>query len=252
VRAVLGSAADASVTRQRAETVEEYPHDPTAFTQGLALIDDRSLLESTGLYGRSTLREVDLASGRVRRLQNLPPDVFAEGAALVGEQALQLTWKEQIAFRHTLSDFRIVDSHRYEGEGWGLCTDGRRLVMSDGSSRLTFRDPSTFGATGQVTVTVAGEGLPWLNELECVNGRVLANVWQTDTIVEIDPSDGRVLTLIDAAGLLSPEERDGIDVLNGIAYRPSTGTYLLTGKLWPKLFEVRFVEAGAPTAGAAP
>ena len=218
-------------------------HDPAAFTQGL-LVHEGSLYESTGLYGSSSLREVDPVSGAVKRKVDIPSEFFAEGLALVDDRLIQLTWKEQKALVHKLAGFAPAGELRYEGEGWGLCWDGRRLVMTDGSDKLTFRDPTTFAFLGEVTVTRAdqmGERVLELNELECVDGVVYANVWQTDDILRIDPSTGRVTAVIDASGLLTAEERQRTDVLNGIAWDPQRKIFLITGKLWPKLFEVEFV-----------
>lgn len=215
------------------------PHDPRAFTQGLFLADG-VLYESTGLNGESTLRRVDPATGRVLERVDLPDTVFAEGLARVGDRLIQLTWQNRVAFVYDRATFRQIGQHAYDTEGWGLCHDGRRLVMSDGTSTLFFRDPATFGVVGQVAVTVDGVPRDLLNELECVGNRVYANVWQTDTIVRIDPATGIVDAVIDASGLLAPDERAAADVLNGIAWDPAAGTFLITGKLWPKLFEVRF------------
>ena len=227
-----------------------YPHDPAAFTQGL-LLDGGALFESTGLEGRSTLREVDLASGNVVRRHDVPPDVFAEGLALVDDTLYQLSWQEERAFAYDRSTLALKEELSYDGEGWGLCHDGQRLVMSNGSDRLTFRDPASFAPTGNVAVTLDGTSLPMLNELECVGDRVYANVWQTNLIVAIDPSDGRVTDVIDASSLQHElTDRDvtlPIDVLNGIAFDPADETFLLTGKLWPKVFRVRFAPAVAPT-----
>lgn len=230
----------APVERLRVEIVRVLPHDSGAFTQGLVW-NGRTLYESTGLLGRSSLREVELETGRVLRRVALPPHVFGEGLALVGGRLVQLSWQNGLALVWDAATFEPRGEHRYAGEGWGLCYDGRRLVMSDGSSTLAFRDPATFAETGRIGVTRDGDPLPHLNELECVGGSIYANIWQTDDIVRIDPASGRVTAHIDARGLLGPAERAGVDVLNGIAYRPETGTFLVTGKLWPKLFEVRFV-----------
>jgi glutaminyl-peptide cyclotransferase len=226
-------------------------HDPAAFTQGL-LVHEGSIYESTGLYGSSSLREVDPISGAVKRKVDVPSEFFAEGLALVDDRLIQLTWKEQKALVYTLAGFASAGELRYEGEGWGLCWDGKRLVMTDGSDKLTFRDPKTFAFLGEVTVTRAdrmGEQVLELNELECVDGVVYANVWQTDEILRIDPSNGRVTAVIDASGLLTPEERQRTDVLNGIAWDPQRKIFLITGKLWPKLFEVDFVPAMPPAPG---
>lgn len=223
------------------EVVARYPHDPEAFTQGLLWHDGR-LFESTGLEGQSTLREVELASGRVLRRAELPREHFGEGLARVENRLVQITWQNHVAHVWDLERFEPVAEHRYTGEGWGLCYDGRSLVMSDGSDRLTFRDPETFAPRRTVRVTKLGRPVRWLNELECVDGAVYANVWQTDEIVRIDPESGRVSGVLGASGLLPPEDRQGVDVLNGIAYVPETGRFLITGKLWPTMFEVEIRE----------
>lgn len=225
--------------RLRAQVVQSYPHDRGAFTQGL-LLHQGTLFESTGLEGQSSLREVEVATGRVIRSIDVPAPVFAEGLALVGGKLFQLTWKQGKAFVYDRATFKKTAELSYRGEGWGLCSDGTHLVMSDGSDRLTFRKPSDFSAARTVAVTMDGRPVPNLNELECVDGLIYANVWMSDTIVRIDAKTGRVLATIDAANLLSPNERLGVDVLNGIAYDPSDQTFLITGKLWPKLFRVRF------------
>ncbi len=218
------------------------PHDRTAYTQGL-LVQDGALYESTGLYGNSSVRQVDPATGEVKRSRAVPQEYFAEGLALVDGKLIQLTWQEQKALVYNVADFQPVAEHRYDGEGWGLCWDGQRLVMSDGSNRLTFRDPKTFAVLGSVNVTLAGQPIDRLNELECVDGVVYANVWQTSDILRIDPKDGRVTAVIDASGLLSPDEQREAEVLNGIAWDPAKKNFLITGKLWPKMFEVTFVPA---------
>lgn len=216
------------------------PHDAGAYTQGL-LLQGGALFESAGLYGQSSLREVDPKTGEVKRQIRLPREYFAEGLALAGDRLIQLTWQEEKAFLYGLSDFKPLGELRYDGEGWGLCWDGRRLVMTDGSDRLTFRDPQTFAVVGEVHVTLAGQPADRLNELECVEGSVYANVYQTDDILRIDPAAGKVTAVIDASGLLTPAERQAAEVLNGIAWDPARKTFLITGKLWPKMFEVAFV-----------
>jgi len=233
------------------EIVATYPHSNTAFTQGLLLHDGR-FYESTGQKGASSLREVDPTSGDVLRLRANDPVVFAEGLALVGERLVQLTWMDQKAFVYDRSTFDLLAEHDYEGQGWGLCYDGARLIMSDGSDRLTFRDPETFEVVGEpVFVAQRGKPVAQLNELECVDGTVWANVWQTDSIVGIDPATGNVVANVDAsevardARVTSPED---IDVLNGIAHDPATGHWFLTGKYWPRMYEVRFVPLGSGAA----
>jgi glutaminyl-peptide cyclotransferase len=238
--ALLGSAPlahAASVPTVRPEIVATFPHDRQAFTQGLVFHEGR-LFESTGLVGRSTLRRVVPATGAVEKSVTLSGDLFAEGLALVGDRFVQLTWQNHVALRYDL-DFASIDRLEYTGEGWGLCYDGKRLVMSDGSSKLLFRNPTTFAVTGEIEVRNANGPVSRLNELECVGQHVYANVWQTDLIVRIDPGSGDVTGVVDASGLLTPAEAAGVDVLNGIAFDPRTGHFFITGKLWPKVFEVR-------------
>jgi len=201
---------------------------------------DGHLYESAGLYGVSTLREVDPATGAVTRRIALDKKYFGEGLALVGDRLIQLTWREHTALVYRASDFSLLTQFSYDSEGWGLCDDGARIVMSDGTDTLYFRSRTTFAVTGTVHVTDNGKPLTQINELECVGGAVYANVWQTDTIVRIDPSTGAVAAEIDASGLLSADEARVADVLNGIAYDATSGTFLITGKNWPALFEVRF------------
>jgi glutaminyl-peptide cyclotransferase len=226
--------------RKRVEVVATRPHDPGAFTQGMIVSGD-SIYESTGLNGRSTVRQVELASGRVLRSTALPRELFGEGLAQVDDRLVQLTWTSGLARIYELDTFELVGEWRYQGEGWGLCHDGNRFVMSNGTTRLTFRDENTFAETGSVEVKLDGQPVDDLNELECVNGRVYANVWRTDSIAEIDPATGAVTAWIDASGLLSDAERNQADVLNGIAWDETRQLFYLTGKLWPRLFEVRFV-----------
>lgn len=228
----------------RVEVVASYPHDPEAFTQGFELRGD-TLYESTGRYGHSEVRAVDWESGTVEHRVDLPDTAFGEGLTLVDDTVWQLTWHEGIAFRRDAETLEETGRADYEGEGWGLChsEDTGHLVMSDGSDELTFRDPETFEVVSSTSVTLDGEPLEEVNELECVDGAVWANVWQTDDIVRIDPGSGAVEAVVDASGLLPESERDDADVLNGIAAFPDRGTFLLTGKLWPRSFLVEFVPA---------
>lgn len=230
----------------RVEVLATYPHDPTAFTQGLVL-DGSKLYESTGLVGRSSLREVEVATGRVLRRVEVPPPYFAEGLALVGPRLFQLTWQNHLAFVYDVATFAQQERLPYPTEGWGLCFDGTNLIMSDGSQKLFIRTPATFDASGIIVVTDQGRSVSHLNELECVGPVVYANVWQTDDLVRIDRATGYVTARIRAAGLLTPDERRQADVLNGIAYDAQSDTFLITGKFWPKLFRVRFVP-DAPVA----
>ncbi|MSQ23000.1 MAG: glutaminyl-peptide cyclotransferase [Chloroflexi bacterium] len=226
--------------RLRVEVEAVFPHDRGAFTEGLVL-SDGSLYESTGLNGSSSLRQVNLGTGQVERVVALEPALFGEGLAQVGDRLIQLTWREGLARIYDRASFERIGEFAYSGEGWGLCYDGQRLVMSDGSATLFFRDPDGFEIVGSVRVTLDGEPINQLNELECVGDQVYANVWLTDLIVRIDAVSGQVDAVIDASGLLTRDERPGTDVLNGIAYDPEKDDFLITGKFWPYLYEVRFV-----------
>ncbi len=222
-------------------TVEIYntvPHDTDAFTQGL-LFEAGDLYESTGRYGRSQLRRVAADSGEVLRSTDLETELFGEGLAAVDDRLVQLTWKAGRALVYDRATLSVVDEFAYDGEGWGLCHDGDRLVMSDGSSRLTFRDAATFEVTGAIDVTHEESPVSDLNELECVEGAVYANIWRTDQIVRIDPSTGAVTAVIEAGALDRPASAG---VLNGIAHDPDTDRFRLTGKEWPVYYDVEFVE----------
>ncbi|MQA16169.1 MAG: glutaminyl-peptide cyclotransferase [Pseudonocardiaceae bacterium] len=228
----------------RVEVAATVPHDEQLFTQGLEIADG-VLYEGTGLVGESVVRATALEPGarpgRILEQVALPAPLFGEGITVVGDRIWQLTWTNEVAIerdRATLAELRRV---HYDGEGWGLCHDGRRLVASDGSDRLTFRDPVTFAPTGSVAVRRDGRPVDALNELECVDGEVWANVWQTDRIVRIDPGSGAVTGVVDASGLLEPAQRQDAGVLNGIAAVPGTDQFLITGKNWPSMFLVRFV-----------
>lgn len=236
-------AAAAEPLALRARVLRSVPHDPTAYTQGLEW-HDGSLWESTGRYGSSRLRRLDGESGEVESDRPLPDDLFGEGLTRVGERLIQLTWREGRALLWRPADLEALGELTYEGEGWGLCFDGVNLVQSDGSARLTVREADSFIPLRTLDVTLGGVPLGRLNELECAEGWIWANVYGSEQIVRIDPASGEVTAIVDASGLLGPEEREGVDVLNGIAYRPETETFFLTGKLWPKLFEVRFEPVG--------
>jgi glutamine cyclotransferase len=231
-----------AVQRLRPEVLAELPHDADAFTQGLEFGPAGELYEGTGRAGRSQLRELDPATGELRRAVPLPGELFGEGIAVVDDRIWQLTWQDGVALEWDRAGFTLLREVPVDGEGWGLCRDGDRLVRSDGTDRLRFHDPATFAETGSVRVRLDGEPVTELNELECVDGEVWANVWQTDRIVRIDPGDGRVTAEVDAAGLLDADRRADADVLNGIA-AAGDGEYLLTGKLWPVTFRVRFTPA---------
>jgi glutaminyl-peptide cyclotransferase len=222
-----------------------YNHDPQAFTQGLVFWQG-DLLESTGLYGRSSLRLVDIATGAIERQIDLPSSEFGEGLALVDDRLVQLTWKEGVANVYARDSFQLLGTFPYAGEGWGLCFDGSKLVMSDGSSSLFFRNAGTFELESSVSVERNDQLIRQLNELECVNGFVYANVWQTEEILKIDPQSGQVVATIRVRDLLTSAEKAGTDVLNGIAFNPDTRRFFVTGKLWPKLFEVEFPGEASP------
>jgi glutaminyl-peptide cyclotransferase len=238
---------DAGVEQLTVEVVDSFDHDPGSFTQGLELREHPEfglvLYESAGMHGESDVRIADPATGAVLASQDLPSDQFAEGLTLTDQDLWQITWQEGVAHRRDPDTLDVVETVQYEGEGWGICYDGERLVMSDGSSTLTFRDPVTFEETGSVEVVLDGEPVFQINELECTGGQVWANLWQTDQIVRIDPATGEVGAVVDASGLLSADEAAGADVLNGIAAAEADGQFYLTGKRWPKLFLVTFAPA---------
>jgi glutamine cyclotransferase len=231
----------------RLKVLRVFPHDRHAFTQGLLFLDG-SLYESTGLFGRSTVRRVDLASGQVEAQSRLPDELFGEGLTQVGQRLIQLTWKNHKALVWDLATLKPEGEISYEGEGWGLCYDGHHLIMSDGTDRLALRNPTTFAKEGEIRVRLAGRPLLNLNELECVRDEVFANVWQDNHIARIDPRTGSVTGWIDASGLLDSHEAASADVINGIAEMSTTGHLLVTGKLWPHLYEVDLVPTGKNSA----
>lgn len=223
------------------EVLAVYPHDTDSFTQGLVW-NGETFFESTGLYGESDVREVERDTGAVLRLTPVDEAFFAEGLAWVDNRLIQITWREGTALVYDAGTFEQTGTFSYEGEGWGLCYDGTRLIMSDGSDVLTFRDPETFEVVGRVNITLQGDSVSRLNELECVGDRVYSNVWQTNFIVRINPASGAIDAVINASDLLTETEATSADVLNGIAYDADRDVFYITGKLWPKLFEVRFIE----------
>lgn len=220
------------------EVVNVYPHDRNAFTQGL-LYRDGVLYESTGLNGRSSLRKVQLESGKVLQQIEVESRYFAEGLTDWGSRLVQLTWNTNVGFVYDLASFKRLQTFSYEGEGWGLTRDARRIVMSDGTSTLRFLDPQTFTVTGRVPVTDGNVPVRDLNELEMIDGQVYANVWTTDRIAMISPDTGRVTGWINLAGLMPRAGLSADAVLNGIAYDAQRRRLFVTGKLWPSLFEIR-------------
>ena len=221
--------------------VASYPHDPEAFTQGLCY-ENGFLYEGTGRYGKSSLRKVELETGKVLQTQSLDAAYFGEGIAIVGDRIVQLTWQSKIGFVYDKATFQQIQDFHYETEGWGLTYDGARLIMSDGSSTLRFLDPATFAETGTLAVTDSGVPVSQLNELEYVEGEIYANVWRTSRIARIAPATGNVVGWINLDNLVAEVRAEyTVDVLNGIAYNAETKRLFITGKLWPKIYEFEMI-----------
>ena len=235
----LAGCGDAGVARLDFEVRRTLPHDPGAYTQGL-VIHEGAFLESTGQYGTSTLRRVDVETGRVVRSHALSDEHFGEGVAVVGDRVIQLTWKAGLAFVYDADTFALEETYEYEGEGWGLCHDGASLFMTDGSGVLFRRDPATFAVLDEIRVTRDGFSVRDLNELECVGEHVYANVYMTNDILRIDKATGEVTGELDALSLALASERppETGAVFNGIAWDEASGTFYVTGKLWPRMFEI--------------
>ena len=224
------------------QIVHTYAHDPMAFTQGLVYLNG-VLYEGTGLEQQSSIRKVKLETGEVLQKRDVPGEYFGEGIVIWKDRLIELTWKAEKGFIYDLASFAPKGEFQYSGEGWGLTTDGKRIIMSDGSSALRFWDPETLRETDRIVVTDDGRPVPELNELEWVKGEIYANVWQTERIARIDPKTGHVVGWIDCTGLLTPQDRTELtDVLNGIAYDAKGDRLFVTGKRWPKLFEIRLVK----------
>ena len=224
------------------EIVNEYPHDHQAFTQGL-VFDGGFLYESTGLRKISTLRKTDLVSGIVLQTHKLADRYFGEGLTIFGDRIIQLTWQSNAGFVYEKDSFKLLQTFKYPGQGWGITHDGKRLIMSDGTAELRILDPFTFEEIGRINVKCNGMPVKWLNELEYVRGEIYANVWEQNQIARINPETGQVVGWIDLTGLLKPEDCDiRPDVLNGIAYDVAGGRLFVTGKLWPKIFEIKLTE----------
>ena len=224
------------------QVVKVYPHDRQAFTQGLQYVDG-FLYEGTGQHGQSSIRKVKLETGEVLQHAPLERQYFGEGITVWGDTLIQLTWQSELGFVYDKKTFKQLKTFTYPGEGWGLTHDGARLIMSDGDSRgaLRFLDPKTLKETGRLVVRDGGKPVDDLNELEYVRGEILANVWQTWRIARISPKTGDVTGWIDLSGLLDPRDAAGTDVLNGIAYDGAGDRLFVTGKYWPKLFEIKIV-----------
>lgn len=223
------------------EVVRQFPHDPTAFTQGFTY-HDGFFYEGTGRKGQSSLRQVNPETGQVVRKVDLAPDLFGEGITVLGNEVIQLTWLSHVGFVYDLRDFHLLRTFQYQGEGWGLTTDGHDLFMSDGSSEIRVLDASTFAEKRRIKVRDGGKAVDQLNELEFVEGEIYANIWHSDRIAKISPQTGKVMGWIDLTGLLGPfYQREAEEVLNGIAYDPAGKRLFVTGKLWPKIFEIRVI-----------
>jgi glutamine cyclotransferase len=244
--AVVAVAAWAQLGARRAEpitgftVVAAYPHDPNAFTQGLA-IEAGQLYEGTGQYGASVLRRVDLVSGRPEKQRALGPQYFGEGIAILDGLVYQITWQNGIVIVYDLDTFEVERTMQYDGEGWGLTHDGRQLIMSDGSATIRFRDPRTFAVTREIEVRANGVPVPRLNELEYIDGEIWANIWYDDRIARISPATGEVLGFIDLSTLYPRSARGSEAVLNGIAYDAAADRLFVTGKNWPQLYEIDLV-----------
>jgi len=238
---------------QAPQQVRSYPHDPTAFTQGL-VFHQGALYESTGRYGESTLRHVELETGRVLKKVDLEDQYFAEGLTLHDGKLFQLTWREGVGFVYGL-DMARQGTFPFTGEGWGITSDGASLIVSDGSNVLRFLDPATYREQRTLSVQDGDEYVHQLNELEWVRGEIWANVWHDNRIARIDPASGRVKAWVDLGQIIpTPRPSDGEAVPNGIAYDEATGRLFVTGKLWPQLFEITVAGLGgaAGTDTAAP
>lgn len=226
------------------QVVKTFPHDPDAFVQGL-VFHDGYFLEGTGLEGRSSLRKVEISTGKVLKKIDIDSKYFGEGITLFKDKIYQITWQTNEAFEYDLETFKRVKSFSYTTEGWGITHDGTKLIMSDGTSTIYFRDPETFKEIGKVVVKDDTGEISLLNELEYIKGEIYANIWGTNTIARIDPKTGKVIGWIDLTGLLKPEDMKAghqVDVLNGIAYDEKADRLFVTGKLWPKIYEIKLVK----------
>jgi glutamine cyclotransferase len=248
VLAVVGLCAQAhgAIPTYGFRVVHAYPHDPGAFTEGLFYLDG-FLYESTGLEGRSSVRKVRLETGAVVRQRDLAPEYFGEGIVAWKGRLIQLTWRSGVGFVYDLATFTPQAKFQYAGEGWALTRDASRLIMSDGTANIRFLDPVTLQEIGHITVTADGAPVTQVNELEWIKGEIWANLWRTDKIARINPASGRVVGWIDLRGLAALVRRSGEDdVLNGIAYDAARDRVFVTGKLWPRLFEIKLT---APVGG---
>ena len=233
-----------TITFYTYKVINTYPHENNAFTQGL-VFENGFIYEGTGLYGSSTLRKVELETGNILQIHELPSQFFGEGITIFENKIVQLTWRSNVGFVYDKDSFELKQEFNYQTEGWGITYDGKRLIMSDGTSILHFLDPITFEKTGSLEVCKNNIPLTGLNELEYIKGEIYANVWKTNSIARIESQTGKVIGWIEMTGLLSPEDYSKpVDVLNGIAYDKKNGHLFVTGKLWPKLFEIELIPVG--------
>jgi glutamine cyclotransferase len=246
--ALAGMACRAAIPVYEVDIAHTYPHDPSAFTEGLFYLNGY-LYESTGLEQHSSIRKVRLETGEIVQKVDIPAQYFGEGIVNWQGHLISLTWKSQIGFVFDLSTFKLQKQFKYLGEGWALTRNDKQIIMSDGTPELRFLNPKTLAETGRIQVTLEGKPLPNVNELEWVKGEIYANVWQTNSIVRIDPHDGHVVGVINLTGLLKKSDivAGQTDVLNGIAYDAKRDRLFVTGKNWPKLFEIRLRKAGEST-----
>ena len=234
-----------TITFYTYKVINTYPHENNAFTQGL-VFENGFIYEGTGLYGSSTLRKVELETGNILQIHELPSQFFGEGITIFENKIVQLTWRSNVGFVYDKDSFELKQEFNYQTEGWGITYDGKRLIMSDGTATLHFLDPITFEKNGSLEVYKNNIPLTSLNELEYIKGEIYANVWKTNSIARIEPQTGKVIGWIELTGLLSPEDysKQPVDVLNGIAYDAKNDRLFVTGKLWPKLFEIELIPAG--------
>lgn len=224
--------------------VNTYPHDRSAFTEGL-VFKDGVLYEGTGLHGYSTLRRVKLETGEILQIRELPPQFFGEGVTIYGNKIIQLTWQSHTGFVYDKYSFKLLKEFNYPNEGWGITHNGKHLIMSDGTETLHFLDPETFEEVSQIEVSANDIPITRINELEYIQGEIYANIWHTERIARIDPLTGQVIGWIDLKGILSPkDDSKAVDVLNGIAYDAKNDRLFVTGKFWPKLFEIELIGQG--------
>lgn len=226
------------------KVINTYPHDRNAFTEGL-VFEDGVLYEGTGLHGYSTLRRVKLETGEILKIRELPPQFFGEGVTIYENKIIQLTWQSHIGFVYDKYSFKLLQEFNYPDEGWGITHDGKHLIMSDGTETLHFLDPETFEEVSQIEVSANDIPITRINELEYIQGEIYANIWHTERIARIDPLTGQVIGWIDLKGILSSkDDSKTVDVLNGIAYDTKNNRLFVTGKFWPKLFEIELIGQG--------